>query len=88
VNKYRVLRWTAIGWLVLLGITGAFLLVGWMVLPTGEPFWQLAKALTTEVALAAPAVRYLRRTPADRKAIKNLKEMDRFLDEYERNHHV
>ena len=59
--------------------------MGWLVLPTGEPFWQLAKGLTAAVALASPAVRYLRRTPADRRKLREMEDVDKRLDEIERN---
>lgn len=78
-------RKAAISWLVLIGLVAGFLLVGWLVLPTGEPFWQMAKGLTAAVAVASPAIRYLRRTPADRRKLRELKDVDKRLDEIERN---
>lgn len=78
-------RRAAISWLVLIGLVAGFLLVGWLVLPTGEPFWRMARGLTAAVAVASPAVQYLRRTPADRKKLRELKDVDKRLDEIERN---
>jgi hypothetical protein len=49
-----------ISWLVLCGLTGAFLSVIWLTQPTGTTFWALAKALGSLTVLAAPAARYLR----------------------------
>jgi hypothetical protein len=67
-------------WAALCGLTVAFLVIGWMVLPTGEPFWAMAKGVTAGVAVMMPAVRYLRRTPADRRKLRELRDIDRKLD--------
>ena len=50
-------------WAALCGLTVAFLVIGWMVLPTGEPFWMMAKGATAGIAIMAPAIRYLRNHP-------------------------
>jgi len=57
-----------ITWLVLTAGVGLFLVIGWFVLPTGLPFWRMAKGLTCDIALMSPAIRYLRNNP--RKAIR------------------
>lgn len=79
-----VKRRLAIGWLVLTGLAGLFLIVGWLTLATGETFWMMAKALSADIAMASPAIRYLRRTPADRRKLRELEETDRKLDAIER----
>ena len=56
-------RKLAIGWLALCGATFAFLLVGFIFWHGQDPFWQWAKAISSTVALSAPAVRYLRNHP-------------------------
>jgi hypothetical protein len=68
-------------WAALCGLTVAFLVIGWMVLPTGEPFWMMAKGATAGIAIMLPAVRYLRRTPADREKLRELRDIDRKLDQ-------
>jgi len=78
-------RRLAIAWLVLLGLTVGFLVIGWLTIPTGEPFWMMAKGVSAGIALASPAIAYLRRTPADRAKLRELKDVDKRLDEIERN---
>jgi len=78
-------RRLAIGWLVLVGLAIGFISIGWLVIPTGEPFWQMAKGVTAGIALMSPAIAYLRRTPADRAKLRELKDVDKRLDEIERN---
>lgn len=51
----------ALGWLVLLGLTGLALAAIWLTEPTGTSFWYLMKGLSGAGALAAPAIRYLRK---------------------------
>jgi len=60
----------AIAWLALTGLAALVLLVGWLVSPAIRhqiPFGHLARALTYDIAIMAPAIRYLRKHP--RKAI-------------------
>ena len=72
-------------WAALCGLTVAFIVIGWLTLPTGDSFWAMSRAATVGVTLMMPAVRYLRRTPADREKLRELKEVDKRLDEIERN---
>jgi hypothetical protein len=82
-------RKIAIGWLILTGATALFLIVGYFILwPEEDPFWQVARAFATDIALMSPAIRYLRRTPADRRKLRELRETDQRLDAIERNGHV
>ena len=66
-------RKLAIAWLVLVGLAIGFISIGWLVIPTGEPFAQMARGVTGGIALASPAIAYLRRTPADRAKLRELK---------------
>ena len=83
-------RKLAITWLVLVGLTVGFLVIGWLFLPghAGEPFWQMAKGATAGIALMMPAVRYLR-NERDRRELNRAKELeleeaDRRLDAIEK----
>jgi hypothetical protein len=72
-------------WVILLALTMVFLTV---LLPFTGPSWydleQYAKGIGVCFTLTAPAVRYLRRTPADRAKLRELKDIDRKLDEIDR----
>lgn len=60
----------AIAWLALTGLAALFLVTVWLFSSSVRhhyPFHQLAKALTSDIAIMAPAIRYLRNHP--RKAI-------------------
>lgn len=87
--KTRTKRGVAWGWLALNGLTVLFLLIGYLIIwPEQDPFWEVARAVASCITLMTPAISYLRRTPADRKAIRDLRETDRRLDAIERNGHV
>jgi hypothetical protein len=79
-------RRLAVGWVVLLSLTMLFLTV---LLPFSLPSWyvleQYGKAMAVCITLISPAIRYLRRTPADRTKIRELRDIDRKLDAIERN---
>lgn len=81
-------RKLAIAWLALTGLVLAFVIIAWLVLPTGEPFWHLAKSITADIALMTPAIRYLRdereRREINRDKERELEEADRRLDEIEK----
>jgi hypothetical protein len=76
-----VKRKLAMVWAALCGLTVAFLVIVWFTLPTGDSFWAMAKAATVGVTLMMPAVRYLQRTPADREKLRELRDIDRKLDQ-------
>ena len=76
-------RRLAIGWLILLSLTVGFVVIAWLTLPTGEPFWNMARGAMGGIALMSPAIQYLRRTPADRARLRELKETDKQLDAIE-----
>jgi len=64
-------RALATGWLALTGLAGLFVVGAWLLSPGLRhvyPFWQMAKAATSDFAIMAPAIRYLRNNPR-RKAI-------------------
>jgi hypothetical protein len=56
----RKIAWA---WLALCVAAGLFVAIGWLVLPTGEPFWRVAKGLTADIALIGYSVRYIRNHP-------------------------
>lgn len=67
-------------WAALCGLTVAFLIIGWLILRP-EPFWLMAKGATAGIAIMMPAIRYLRRTQADRDKLRELRDIDRKLDQ-------
>jgi hypothetical protein len=72
-------------WVILLSITMLFLTV---LLPFSLTSWyvleQYGKAMAVCITLISPSIRYLRRTPADRRKIRELRDTDRKLDAIER----
>jgi hypothetical protein len=69
--KRKIVRTIIWIWLIVCVGAGLFVLIGWLTIPTGEPFWRMAKGLTADVALITASVRYLQTHPRTRKEIED-----------------